>query len=106
MSNKLIDIILTKFYNLYIMDKGGDTMLTVKVCVGSACYVKGSHDVINRIKYLIEENNLQNEVELKAAFCLGHCLESVCVMVNEDFHSLTKDDIDIFFNTYIKEKLM
>lgn len=80
-------------------------MLTVKVCVGSACYVKGSHDVIDRIKDLIEENNLQELVELKAAFCLGHCMESVCVMVDDEFHSITKDDVDNFFNTYVKERL-
>ncbi|EQB90099.1 NADH:ubiquinone oxidoreductase subunit E [Clostridium punense] len=80
--------------------------MVVKVCVGSACYVKGSHKVINRIKELIELNNLKDKVELKAAFCLGHCTNAVSVEIDEtDIFGVDFNNVDEFFNTYIKKKV-
>lgn len=80
--------------------------MIVKVCVGSACYVKGSHKVINRIKELIELNNLKDKVELKAAFCLGHCTNAVSVEIDEtEIFGVDVNSVDEFFNTYIKKKV-
>lgn len=80
--------------------------MVVKVCVGSACYVKGSHKVINRVKELIELNNLKDKVELKAAFCLGHCTNAVSVEIDEtEIFGVDFNNVDEFFNTYIKKKV-
>lgn len=80
--------------------------MVVKVCVGSACYVKGSHKVINRVKELIELNNLKDKVELKAAFCLGHCTNAVSVEIDEtEIFGVDFNNVDDFFNTYIKKKV-
>ncbi|MPM30043.1 hypothetical protein SDC9_76585 [bioreactor metagenome] len=80
--------------------------MVVKVCVGSACYVKGSHKVINRVKELIELNNLKDKVELKAAFCLGHCTNAVSVEIDEtETFGVDFNNVDEFFNTYIKKKV-
>jgi len=54
-------------------------MEIVKVCVGSSCYIKGAYDVIMEFKRLIDENNLQNDIELKASFCQGNCMDAPCV---------------------------
>lgn len=80
-------------------------MITIEVCVGSACYVKGSHEVINCLKDLIHKNNLQNKVQLKAAFCFGHCTDAVCVKINEEIFSVDKDNVEYIFSKYIKEKI-
>jgi NADH:ubiquinone oxidoreductase subunit E len=58
-------------------------MKTVSVCIGSACHLKGSYDVISKIKEYIEKNNLENEVILKAAFCTGECTKAVSVIIDE-----------------------
>jgi NADH:ubiquinone oxidoreductase subunit E len=80
--------------------------MVVKVCVGSACYVKGSHKVINKIKTLIEANKLIEKVELKAAFCLGHCTNAVSVSIDDDeVYGVDCDNVEEFFNVYIKEKI-
>lgn len=80
--------------------------MIVKVCVGSACYVKGSHKVISRMKRLIELNNLVDKVELKAAFCLGHCTNAVSVEIDEsETFGVDHNYVDEFFNTHIKEKV-
>lgn len=75
--------------------------MEIKVCVGSACYVKGSHDVIEALQRLINESSLQDDVILKAAFCLGHCTEAVSVQIENTIFSVNKDSVKEFFNKEI-----
>jgi len=58
-------------------------MMKVSVCIGSACHVKGSYNVINSLQQLVEEHALTDRVEIAASFCLGHCTEAVSVRVDE-----------------------
>lgn len=55
-------------------------MKSIKICIGSACHIKGSEEVIEIFKNLIIEYNLEDEVELLASFCLGKCTQAVSVM--------------------------
>lgn len=73
-------------------------MIIVSVCVGSACHLKGSHIVINRIESLIEEKKLQDKVTLKAAFCIGECTRAVSVKVGDEIYSVNEENVDEFFN--------
>ncbi len=57
-------------------------MKTVKVCVGSACHIKGAPEVIELYKKLIAENSLQCEVVLKGCFCLQNCADGVSVDID------------------------
>lgn len=68
-------------------------MKTIEVCIGSACHLKGSYDVINEFKKLIEERNLEDIVMLKGAFCLGHCTESVAMKIDGEFSSISKHEV-------------
>lgn len=79
--------------------------MIVNVCVGSACYVKGSHKVINEIKTLIEVNKLTDKIELKAAFCLGHCTKAVSVSIDDEIFGVDCDNIEQFFNSNILKKV-
>lgn len=79
--------------------------MIIKVCVGSACYVRGSHKIINELKNLIEINKLTSEIELKAAFCLGNCTNAVSVSVDDVFYSVTMDTVKDFFNQIILKKV-
>ncbi|NLI89400.1 MAG: (2Fe-2S) ferredoxin domain-containing protein [Epulopiscium sp.] len=79
--------------------------MEVKVCVGSACYVKGSHEIIESLQNLINKHRLQDKVELKAAFCLEHCTNAVAVQVDDDFFEVDPNKIDEFFDKHIKEKV-
>lgn len=49
------------------------------ICIGSACHIKGSHEVIENFRKLIEEYNLENKIELNGSFCLKNCTEAVSV---------------------------
>lgn len=56
--------------------------MIIRVCVGSACHIKGSYAVIEEIKSFIKVNALEEVIELKSSFCLGHCSEGVAVAVD------------------------
>jgi NADH:ubiquinone oxidoreductase subunit E len=61
--------------------------MEIKVCVGSACHLKGSYLVIEKIQEYIKKNNLDNKIELKASFCLGKCTSNVSVLINNELLS-------------------
>ena len=78
--------------------------MKVTICIGSSCHIKGSRQVIDTLKELIEENNLGNKVELGGTFCLGKCQQGVCVTVDEEFHSVTPETACEFFKNEIAAK--
>ena len=77
-------------------------MRTLSVCVGSSCHLMGAYEVINELKRLLKENNLKDQVELKACFCLGKCQSGVSLSLDGTIHtSLTRENIGEFFSKYI-----
>ncbi len=81
-------------------------MITLSVCVGSACHIKGSYNILNTFQQLIEEHRLSEKIELKAVFCLGHCTESVSVMIDEGkVHSVSGLTARKFFEEEVMSKL-
>lgn len=80
--------------------------MELKVCIGSACHIKGSYNVITAFQQLIEEYNVFNEVELKAVFCLGHCMDAVSVQINEEAsYSMSGESARNFFKEHILFRL-
>lgn len=59
-------------------------MLELNVCVGSACHIKGSYNVINAFQQMIEEHSLSDEIDLKAVFCLKQCMKAVAVRIGDE----------------------
>ncbi len=81
-------------------------MLNISVCVGSACHLKGSYDVISVFKEYVEENKLEKNITIKAAFCLGHCTNAVSVKFNEKIYSVEPNSAKEFFENTIMENLV
>ena len=79
--------------------------MKVTVCIGSSCHIKGSRRVVEQLQNLISENGLEGKVDLGGTFCLGKCQQGVCVMVDEEFHSVTPDNVVDFFNNEIVAKV-
>ncbi len=81
--------------------------MTILVCVGSSCHLKGSYDIINLFKEGIAQNHLEDKVTLKATFCLGNCgVAGVSIKVDDNIITgVTKDNFDDIFNKYVLEKM-
>ena len=79
--------------------------MKVTVCIGSSCHVKGSRQVVEQLQQMIDENNLGDRVQLAGTFCLGRCQEGVCVMVDEEFFSVSPDTTVAFFKENVKAKV-
>lgn len=67
--------------------------MEIKVCVGSACHLKGSYDVIEEIQNYIKKNSLENEILLKASFCLGQCTKNVSILFDKDLDTVNKENV-------------
>ena len=80
--------------------------MTITVCVGSSCHLKGSYDVLQTIKQLIAENKLDDKVELKASFCLGNCSNGVAVTVDDELlRDVNPETVEQIFKEQIMTRL-
>ena len=59
-------------------------MVTVTVCVGSSCHLKGAREVIVRFNELLKRYGLEDEVALKGSFCMERCGEGVNWQVDDE----------------------
>ena len=68
--------------------------MTIQVCVGSSCHIKGSPEIVELFQKAITENNLENEITLVGSFCIGKCNRvGVTIQVDDDIHTgITKEN--------------
>lgn len=79
--------------------------MEIKVCIGSACHLKGSYDVIKEFQSIIKEYNLEDKIDIKGAFCLNHCTEAVSVQVdNKEVISMSKEKVKLLIECLIEEQ--
>ena len=52
-------------------------MITVTVCVGSSCHIKGAREMINHFNDFLSKKGLEDKVELKGSFCMERCGEGI-----------------------------
>ena len=74
--------------------------MTIQVCVGSSCHIKGSPEIVELFQKAITENNLENEITLVGSFCIGKCNRfGVTVQVDDEVHvGITRENFKEFFN--------
>lgn len=70
--------------------------MDISVCIGSACHVKGSYDVIKEFQRVLEEYDLEDKITLKGVFCLNKCTEAVSTKLNDEIFSMSKDKVEPF----------
>ncbi len=80
--------------------------MIIQVCIGSACHLKGAYNVINSLQKLIGDNELEDRVTLKAAFCLGQCTSAVSVQIDDaPVISLSDSGVEQFFDEFVLGRL-
>lgn len=79
--------------------------MTVYICVGSSCHLKGSYNIISLMEKAVKENKLEDKVVLKAAFCLGRCTSGVTIKVDDEIVTgVSEENFDEIFEKYILNK--
>ena len=79
--------------------------MTITVCLGSACHVKGSHFVLEGLKSLIKQHHVEDKVTLAGTFCTGNCQKGVCVTTGDTLYSLSPETTADFFEKEVLAKL-
>jgi NADH:ubiquinone oxidoreductase subunit E len=81
-------------------------MVKISVCIGSACHLKGSYNVINALQQAVEKHKLADKIEIAGSFCTGNCGEKVSLLVNKDdnepeYYGITPEETGDFFDNTI-----
>ncbi len=85
------------FYSQFSLNPKGK--YTISVCLGTACYVKGSGDIFNEISAKLGigggETTPDGKFTLVDCRCIGACGLAPVLTVNDDVYGrLTVDDVD------------
>ena len=94
---------IASFYAQFKLNPDGE--VAVAVCLGTACYVKGSGDVFNKIQEILgigaDECTPDGRFSLTACRCIGACgLAPVLTVNDEVFGRLTADDVPDILKKY------
>ena len=96
---------VSTFYSQFTLNPKGK--YKISVCLGTACYVKGSGDVFNKLSEClgIEGGQCTNDgkFSLEACRCIGACgLAPVMTINDEVYGQVTKDDVTAILGKYLK----
>ncbi len=81
-------------------------MIKVTVCIGSACHLKGSRQVVEIFQNLLASNHLSDRLELGGTFCMGRCdSDGVCVTVDGEAYAVKPEEAQSFFYDVIAAKI-
>ncbi len=94
---------IVTFYTQFSLYPKGQHQISV--CLGTACYVKGSGDILEKIKERlgidVGECTPDGRFSIDATRCIGACGLAPVLTVNDDVYGrLTVDDVDDIFKKY------
>ena len=91
------------FYAQFSLNPKGE--YKIGVCLGTACYVKGSGDILNKIKEKLHievgECSPDGKFSLDATRCIGACGLATVMTINDDVYGrLSVDDVEGILEKY------
>jgi NADP-reducing hydrogenase subunit HndA len=94
---------ISTFYSQFALNPKGE--IAISVCLGTACYVKGSGDIYNKIKEILNLGDAttspDGKYSLEATRCVGACGLAPVVCVNDDVYGrLGVGDIKAIIEKY------
>ena len=94
---------VSTFYSQFALSPKGK--FNISVCLGTACYVKGSGDVLNKLSEELgieaEECTLDGQFSLTACRCIGACGLAPVMTVNDDVYGrLTTEEVPGIIKKY------
>ncbi len=94
---------VSTFYSQFALSPKGE--YHISVCLGTACYVKGSGDILDKLSEILgigaEECTPDGKFSLTACRCIGACGLAPVLTVNDDVYGrLTVDDVQGIIDKY------
>lgn len=88
---------VSTFYSQFTLQPKGQNRISV--CLGTACYVKGSGDIFKKLEELLGITNGEctpdGKFSLDSCRCVGACGLAPVMMINDEVYGrLTVDDIE------------
>ena len=98
---------VASFYHYFRLKPCGK--FVIKVCLGTACYVKGAQAVFDKFSEELGikegETTKDGMFTLEVARCLGTCALAPVVQIGNDIHSqITSDKVPGIIEQYINKK--
>ena len=94
---------VSTFYSQFVLNPKGD--VSIAVCLGTACYVKGSGDLLDKITQVLGlpsgATTPDGKYSLEATRCIGACgLAPVLTINNEVYGRLVPSDMEQILEKY------
>jgi len=91
------------FYSQFALEPNGENI--IGVCLGTACYVKGSKDVLEKVcstlNIPVGKTTTDGLFTVKDTRCLGACGLAPVMMINDDVYGrLVPDDVPAILDKY------
>lgn len=78
--------------------------ISVKVCVGTSCHLRGSQDILTNIIKSLDNENLEEFVDVRATFCSEKCDKGPNITIDgEVIHKATFEDVYARIKNGIKQ---
>ena len=69
-----------------------DKLITVTVCMGSACFARGNVQNLEFLENYIKENDLTAKIDLAGSRCEGKCADGPNIIVNGQMHCKVSEE--------------
>jgi NADH-quinone oxidoreductase subunit G len=80
--------------------------IDVTICFGTSCFVKGAEDIFKKLKSYLDENDLNEEINLKATFCYEKCEKGPVVKIgNQVFEKCNAETAINYLKNKIKKRV-
>lgn len=78
-------------------------MITIQICIGSSCHLKGAPEIVRLLQKYIKDNSCEDRIALTGTLCAGRCnRDGVTVIVGDDVYTgVTPEGFDAFWNDKI-----
>ena len=95
---------ISTFYSLYNLNPKGE--YKINVCLGTACYVKGAQQILDKLELRLGCKNgsisADGKYSIDATRCVGACGLAPVVIINDDVYGrLTPDMVDDILAKYV-----
>ena len=79
--------------------------MTLTICIGSSCHLKGSKKVAETFERLIAQHELKDKINFYATFCMGNCQNGISTSLDGTIYSVTPETAEAFFEKEVLSRI-